>query len=399
MPSRLPLLFIVMTVLIDAIGIGLIMPVMPDLIQEVSGGTLGTAAIWGGILASSFAVMQFLFGPVIGNLSDRFGRRPVLLVSLVVMAADYLVMAVAGSIWLLLAGRIVGGITAATHATASAYIADVSIPHEKAANFGLIGAGFGIGFVLGPAVGGLLAEFGTRAPFYGAAVLALLNAVFGYLVLKETVTDEIRRPFSWTRANPLGAFRAIGRLPGLTALLTVYFFYQIATAVYAAIWPYFTTERFDWSPGTIGLSLAVYGIFFAIVQGLLVRPSIRFFGERRSVTIGLAIEFFSLVFLAFVTSAILLFAAIPVTALGAIGLPALQGIMSQRVSDDQQGELQGVLASVTSVATIIAPLAMTQTFAYFTNEGTPYYQPGAPFLLAAGLMAVSVAIFLRSKSD
>lgn len=398
MLSRLPILFIITTVVIDAMGIGLIMPVMPDLMQEISGGTLAHAAIWGGILSSAFAVMQFLFGPVIGNLSDRFGRRPVLLLSLVVMAADYLVMALAGSMWLLFVGRIVGGITAATHATASAYMADISKPHEKAANFGLIGAGFGIGFVLGPVIGGVLAEFGTRAPFYGAAVLALLNALLGYLVLKETVTDNIRRPFSWRRANPLSAFRAISRLPGLRALLTVFLFYQIASAVYPAIWPYFTTERFNWSPGMIGLSLAVFGLFYAAVQGLLVGPSIRKMGERRTVIIGLCIEFGSLVLLAFVSSTALLFGAIPLTALGAIGLPALQGIMSQRVADDQQGELQGVLTSVTSVATIIAPLVMTQTFAIFSIRQSGWYMPGAPFLLASALMAGSLMIFWRSKS-
>ena len=193
---RLPLVFIMITVVIDAMGIGLIMPVMPDLLTEVQGGSLANAAIWGGILSTSFAVMQFLFGPVIGGLSDRFGRRPVLLVSLVVMALDYVVMALAGSIWLLLAGRIVGGITAATHSTANAYIADISKPEDKAANFGLIGAAFGIGFVLGPVIGGLLAEYGTRAPFYAAAVLAALNAVFGYFVLKETVTDKIHMVFT-----------------------------------------------------------------------------------------------------------------------------------------------------------------------------------------------------------
>lgn len=245
---RLPLVFIMITVVIDAMGIGLIMPVMPDLLTEVQGGSLANAAIWGGILSTSFAVMQFLFGPVIGGLSDRFGRRPVLLVSLVVMALDYVVMALAGSIWLLLAGRIVGGITAATHSTANAYIADISKPEDKAANFGLIGAAFGIGFVLGPVIGGLLAEYGTRAPFYAAAVLAALNAVFGYFVLKETVTDKIRRPFLWRRANPFGAFKALGQFPELKKLLFVFFIYQVAFGVYPAIWSYFGKARFGWGP-------------------------------------------------------------------------------------------------------------------------------------------------------
>jgi len=189
--------------------------VMPDLIRDVGGGTLAQAAIWGGILSTTFAVMQFLFGPVVGGLSDRYGRRPVLLVALIVMALDYVLMALAGALWVLLIGRVIGGITAATQSTASAYMADISAPHERAARFGLVGAAFGAGFVLGPLLGGLLAEYGTRAPFWLAAVLAASNALFGWIVLKETVTDETRRAFSWRRANPLGAFRALGRLPGI----------------------------------------------------------------------------------------------------------------------------------------------------------------------------------------
>lgn len=395
MRARLPLVFIVLTVVIDAMGIGLIMPVMPALIREVHGGNLANAAIWGGILSTSFAVMQFLFGPLLGSLSDRFGRRPVLLVSLAVMAADYLVMALVSSIWLLLIGRIVGGITAATHSTANAYVADISKPHEKAARFGLIGAGFGLGFVFGPIIGGLLAEYGTRAPFYAAAALAAANTVFGYLVLRETVTDKIRRPFKWARANPFGAFKSITNLPGLGPLLLVYFFYQFATVVYPSVWSYFTTEMFGWSPSLIGLSLAIYGGFMALTQGFAVAPAIRKFGERRTVTLGLSIEIASLIFLGFITSGTATLLAIPIFALGAIGLPALQGILSRSVADDAQGELQGVLTSVNSVAMIIAPLAMTQIFARFSGPDAQIYSPGAPFLLAAVLMMASVAVFFR----
>lgn len=398
--SRLPIIFIVITVAIDAMGIGLIMPVMPDLLREVDGGGLGEAAIWGGILATTFAAMQFLFGPLIGSLSDRFGRKPVLVISLVVMAFDYVLMAVAGTIWLLLIGRIIGGITAATHATASAYIADVSEPHKKAANFGLIGAGFGIGFVLGPVIGGVLAEFGTRAPFWAAAALAMANAAFGWFVLKESVTDATRRAFSWKRANPFGAFKSIGSFPGLAPLLFVYFFYHIAHVVYPAIWAYFTVERFDWSPGMIGLSLAIFGICFAVVQGTAVAPSIRAFGHRKTVVIGLTLEVVSLLIVAFVTSGTLLMVLIPVSAMGAVGLPALQGIMSRRVSDDAQGELQGVLTSVNSLAAILAPLVLTRAFAYFTAEGAPVYLPGAPFMIASILMAVALVIFqFRSRTS
>ncbi|PHO02959.1 tetracycline resistance MFS efflux pump [Rhodobacteraceae bacterium 4F10] len=397
MRTKLPVIFIFMTVVIDSMGIGLIMPVMPDLIQELTGESLADAAIWGGVLSAAFALMQFLFGPVIGNLSDRFGRRPVLLISLVVMALDYVVMAVAGSIWLLFAGRIVGGITAATHSTASAYMADISAPDEKARNFGLIGAAFGVGFVFGPALGGLLAEFGTRAPFWGAAVLAAMNAALGWYVLKETVTDKIRRPFNWRRANPLGALLSVTKLPGLASLLLVFFCYQVATAVYPAIWSYFTAERFGWSPGMIGVSLAAFGLGFAIVQGGLVAPSIKRFGHRGTVALGLAIEVVTLCFLGVVNWGALVLAAVPFAALGALGMPALQGIMSRRVADDAQGELQGVLTSLMSLATIMSPLIMTQTFAYFSRPDATIYMPGAPFLLSAALLICGLVVFFRSS--
>lgn len=394
--SRKPFFFIVATVAIDAMGIGLILPVMPQLLQEVDGGNLGAAAIWGGILATSFAAMQFLFSPLIGNLSDRFGRKPILVISLLVMAFDYVLMALAGTVWLLLLGRIIGGITAATHATAAACIADMSKPEEKAANFGLIGAGFGIGFVFGPIIGGLLAEFGTRAPFWGAAILALSNAAFGYFVLKETVTDKTRRAFEWHRANPFGALKSVAKLPGLGALLLVYFFYQVASVSYPAVWSYYTVERFDWSPGTIGLSLAIFGISFALVQGLLVKPSIARMGNSRTVLVGILLEVGALMLLVVITSGTVLLILLPAAALGAIGMPALQGIMSRRVSDDAQGELQGVLNSVNSLSAIIAPLVLTRTFAYFTADDAPIYAPGAPYALAAMLMLISALIFQRS---
>ncbi len=260
MKTRLPILFILITLVIDAMGIGLIMPVMPDLIRDLQGVDLASAALWGGIMAASFAVMQFLFSPTIGSLSDRFGRRRVLLVSLFFMALDYLVMAVAGTIWLLLAGRIVGGITAATQSTATAYIADISTAKDKAKNFGLVSAAFGVGFILGPLIGGLLSTFGPRAPFYAAAALATANFTFGYFILPETVTDKIRRPFEWRRANPLGAFKHIARLPGLRALLLIHFLYSIAFFVYPSVWAYFTRERFGWDGLMVGYSLAAFGI-------------------------------------------------------------------------------------------------------------------------------------------
>lgn len=394
MQNRLPLIFILITVMLDSMGIGLIMPVMPDLIQELEAGDLGQAALWGGILAAIFAVMQFLFGPVIGGLSDRFGRRPVLLIALVVMAFDYVLMAVAGTIWLLVIGRIIGGITAATQSTASAYMADISKPEDKSANFGLIGAAFGMGFVLGPLMGGLLAEYGTRAPFWAAAILAGANAIFGYFALPETVTDQIRRPFSLRRANPLGAFKHIGQLPGLGRLMGMSFIYGIAFFVYPSIWAYFGKLQFGWGPGMIGLSLGAFGIGIAIVQGVLIRPILARIGERNAVLLGLGVDVVAFVALGFVTNGWIALALTPLTALGSIAGPALQGIMSRTAPDDQQGELQGALTSINAVASIAAPLAMTQVFFYFTHENAPIYLPGAPFILSAILVVGAIGVYL-----
>ncbi len=396
MNKRLAVTFILISVMLDSMGIGLIMPVMPDLIQEVEGQGLGAAAVWGGVLATIFAAMQFIFGPTVGNLSDRYGRRPVLIISLVIMAFDYVLMALAHTIWLLIIGRVIGGITAATQSTSAAYMADISEPDEKAANFGLIGAAFGVGFVLGPLLGGVLAEFGTRAPFWAAAGLAAANAVFGYFVLPETVTDRIRRPFEWRRANPLGAFTNIGKLPGLKRLMLITFVYTIAFFVYPGVWAYFGAERFDWGPGMIGLSLGVFGVGIAIVQGLLIRPIINRIGERKAVILGLSIDVLAFIMLGFVTNGWIALALTPLTALGSIAGPALQGIMSRTASDDQQGELQGTVTSINAVATIVAPLMVTQTFWFFTSATAPIYLPGAPFLLSGILTVLCIVVFMQT---
>lgn len=397
MSRRLPFLFVLTTVAIDSMGIGLILPVMPDLIREVEAGDLAQAAIWGGILSAVYAVMQFLFGPLLGNLSDRFGRRPVLLISLAVMALDYLVMAVAGSIWLLLAARIVAGITAATQSTATAYMADLSAPGEKAANFGLVGAAFGLGFVVGPLLGGVLGELGTRAPFYAAAALATANLVFGFLILPETVTDRIRRPFSWRRANPLGAFRAVGRLPGVARLLTMFFLYQVAFFVYPSVWAYFARARFGWDPAMVGISLASFGIAIAAVQGGLIRLILKQLGERMTVLYGLAFNFCAFLAIATVTSGTVALILTPLIALGAVVTPALQGMMSRATPDDSQGELQGVISSTAAVAMIISPFLMTQIFAAFAAPGAAIFFPGAPFLVSMALMAACGAVFLARR--
>jgi len=399
MQSRLPMIFILLTVVLDSMGIGLIMPVMPDLIQSLEGGDLGQAALWGGVLATIFAVMQFLFGPTIGSISDRFGRRPVLLIALVVMSFDYVLMAVAGTIWLLVIGRIIGGITAATQSTASAYMADISKPEDKAANFGLIGAAFGIGFVIGPMLGGILAEYGTRAPFWAAAVLAGANGIFGYFALPETVTDRIRRPFDIKRANPLGAFKSITQLPDLGRFMIISFVISLAFFVYPSVWTYFGKLQFGWGPGMIGLSLGAFGIGIAIVQGLLMRPILNKIGERNAVVLGLSVDVLAFIMLGFVTNGWIALALTPFTALGSIAGPALQGIMSRTAADNQQGELQGALTSINAVATIMAPLLMTQLFFYFTHESAPAYLPGAPFLFSAVLTFGAVLIFIPVRKS
>ncbi len=396
---RLPLFFVLATTMIDSMGIGLILPVMPALLREIGSIPLADAALYGGVLATSFAVMQFLFGPVIGALSDRYGRRPIMLGSLFVMALDYLVMALAQTFWLLLLGRIVGGITAATQSTASAFMADISKPEEKAARFGLIGAAFGMGFVLGPIIGGLLAEFGTRAPFYAAAILAGLNFTLGWFVMPETVTDETRRPLTRARSNPLGAFKHVGANPDLRRLLILFFLYQVAFIVYPSIWAYFTEEQFGWSPGMIGLSLGGFGVAIAIVQGGLIRIILARLGERGTVIYGLVFNFFAFFVLSIVQSGTLAILFIPLTALGAVVTPAVQGLMSRMTSDDSQGELQGVLSSTAALAMIISPLVMTQVFAAFAREDAAIYFPGAPFIVSMGLMIACWFVFLGAPKE
>lgn len=399
MSHRRAIYFILITVVIDAIGIGLIMPVMPSLLLDLGGSSLANAAIWGGILSTVFAAMQFLFGPLVGNLSDRFGRRKILLVSMTVMAVDYVLMGLAHALWLLFLARVLGGITAANHSTAGAVIADVSKPEEKAANFGLMGAAFGVGFILGPMLGGVMAEFGPRAPFYLAAVMAGANAVFGYFVLPETVTDRNRRPFDWRRALPHGAFRSVAAIPGQGRMMIVLFFQEVAFVVYPVIWAFYTIGKFGWEPWLVGVSLGAFGVMMAISQGFLIRLAIPRLGEYGTAILGLSMEMLAFVAIALAPATWVIFALLPISALGMLAGPAMQGIMSRAVSDDAQGELQGVVSSVRAMASIIAPLVMTGLFSWFTREGTALYFPGAPFIASALLILIALWVFRGWRRD
>lgn len=396
---RLALSFILITVTLDAIGIGLIFPVMPDLIESVTGEGLATAALWGGVLATSYAVMQFIFGPVIGSLSDWYGRRPVLLVSLAVMAFAYLCMALAPNIWILVAARVLAGVAAATHATATAFIADITPAKDRGRRFGLIGACFGIGFVLGPLIGGLVASFDTRAPFYAAGAMALANLVLGMIVLPETVTDRTRRPFTWARGNPIGALRAVSKLPGLKRPLITFLLIALAMNVYPSIWAFFGKARFDWDTKMIGYSLGLYGLSFGLGQAFLVGPLIKRFGEHRAAHIGMWIDVTTLTALGLVTSGTLALILTPITALGGVVTPALQAILSRDTPDNAQGELQGVLSSLNAISMIVAPLVMTSTFATFTAPDAPVFSPGAPFMLAALLMVAAILLHVAKPRE
>ena len=385
--------FVVVTVLIDAMGIGVIMPVMPDLIRELTDLPLGAAALWGGYLSFVYALMQFAFGPTLGNLSDRFGRRPVLLLSLFALAVDYLIMGFAPTLWLLFAGRALAGVAGATYSTANAYMANVSPPDRRAQNFGLIGAGFGVGFVAGPLIGGLAGELGTRAPFFVAAALAMINFAYGALVLPETLAPENRRRFDWRRANPLGAARQIAGMPMVAWFFVAMFLFNLAHFAYPAVWSFYTKEAFAWSNAQIGLSIAIVGISFAVAQGWLIRLILPRLGEVGTAFWGFIVSIAGLVLFGLATEGWMVYAIIPFTGLGALITPAMTALMSRRVPADAQGELQGALSGVLGVTLIISPVLMTQTFGYFTSAGAPVYLPGAPFLAAAALMALALVPF------
>jgi MFS transporter, DHA1 family, tetracycline resistance protein len=392
MSKRTPALgFILVTVLIDIIGLGIIIPVVPELLLELGETSIGDAALTGGVLIFSYAIVQFFFAPILGGLSDQYGRRVVILIALFGLSIDYLFVAFATSISILFVGRIIAGICGASFTTASAYIADVSPPEKRAQNFGLLGAAFGVGFILGPIIGGLLGGIGLRVPFFVAAGLTLVNWLYGYFILPESLAKENRRKFDIKRANPVGSLMSLKKYPVILGLIMAFFFLYIAGHSVQSNWSYFGTEVFGWKPMDIGLSLSFVGLMIALVQGLLVKLVVNKFGQRKTVYMGLAINCIGLLLFSMVTELWQLYVVLAVYALGGVAGPTLQGIMSTQVPANEQGELMGAVTSLQSLANIFGPLIMTGIFAFFTTK-SGFYFPGAAFALGS-LFSLTCIIF------
>ncbi|HLL44423.1 MAG TPA: TCR/Tet family MFS transporter, partial [Segetibacter sp.] len=360
--------FIFITLLIDVTGFGLIIPVFPKLIEQLIHGGISEASKYGGWLTFAYAFMQFLFAPVLGNLSDKYGRRPVLLFSLAGFGIDYILLSIAPTIGWLFLGRIIAGITGASFTTATAYIADISTDENRAQNFGMIGAAFGLGFIIGPVIGGVLGQYGARLPFVVAAVLALLNALYGYFVLPESLGKENRRPFSWKRANPLGSLIQLKKYPSMGGLIGALVLVYIAAHAVQSTWTFINIEKFQWTEAMIGYSLGMVGLLVAIVQGGLMRFINPFLGNERSVYVGLTLYALGLLLFAFASQTWMMFVFLIPYCLGGIAGPALQSIISGQVPSNEQGELQGALTSLMSLTSIVGPLVMTYLFAYFTKN-------------------------------
>jgi DHA1 family tetracycline resistance protein-like MFS transporter len=384
--------FIFITLLIDVMGWGLIIPVMPGLIAELKHIPVNEASRYGSWLVSMYAVMQFFCAPIIGNLSDRFGRRPVILFSLFGFGIDYLFLAFAPTYGWLFIGRTISGITGASFTTAAAYIADISTPETRAKNFGLIGAAFGLGFIIGPAIGGQLGGLGLRAPFYAAAILCLLNWLYGYFVLPESLKKENRRKFEWKRANPVGSLLHLKKYPAISGLMFSFTLIYLAAHAVQSNWSYFTMYRFSWDEKMVGYSLALIGLLVAAVQAGLIRIVNPKLGNQRSAYIGLFMYSIGLFLFAFASQTWMMFAFLVPYCLGGIAGPALQAILAGHVPPNEQGELQGALTSLMSLTSIFGPLIMNNLFYYFTKTSAPVYFPGAAFLLGGILMTGSAII-------
>ena len=388
--------FVFITMLIDIMGWGIIIPVIPKLIKELINGDISEAAKYGGWLTFAYAITQFIFAPLIGNLSDKFGRRPIILISLFGFSLDYLLLAFAPTIGWLFVGRILAGITGASITTASAYIADVSTPENRAKNFGMIGAAFGLGFIIGPVIGGILGEYGSRVPFYAAAILCMVNFLYGFFILPESLSKENRRAFDWKRANPIGALLNLKKHPKLTGLIGSIFVLYVASHAVQSNWSFFTMYRFHWTEKMVGISLGIIGLLVGIVQGGLIRWINPRLGNERSIYIGIGLYSLGMFLFASATQSWMMFLFLIPYCLGGIAGPALQSVISSQVSPSEQGEIQGTLTSLMSASSIIGPPLMSSVFYFFTHKDAPFQFAGAHFVLAGVLMLISTILAYMS---
>ncbi|QIY83667.1 MFS transporter, DHA1 family, tetracycline resistance protein [Epilithonimonas bovis DSM 19482] len=382
--------FIFITLLIDITGWGIIIPVVPKLIEELIHADVSEAAKYGGWLSFAYAFIQFVFSPLVGNLSDKYGRRPIILLSLFGFSIDYIFLALSPTIWWLFVGRIIAGITGASVTTASAYIADISTDEDRAKNFGLIGAAFGLGFIIGPVLGGILGHYGSRVPFYAAAVLCMVNFIYGYFVLPESLDKENRRAFDWRRANPIGSLKLLRKHPEISGLVISLILIYIASHAVQSNWSFYTMFRFNWDERMVGISLGVVGLLVGLVQGLLIRWINPLIGDRKSIYYGLLLYGIGMLLFAFATEGWMMFVFLIPYCLGGICGPALQSIITKNIPSNEQGELQGALTSLMSATSIIGPPLMTNLFYYFTHKAAPFQFPGAPFFLAFLLFIASI---------
>ena len=392
------LLFIFITVLVDVIGLGIIIPIVPKLIENLTGLGINEASKYGGWLLFSFAIMQFIFSPILGGLSDRFGRRPILLLSLFGLGLDYIFHAFAPSIAWLFVGRIIAGIMGASFSTATAYIADISSPEKRAQNFGLIGAAFGLGFIIGPVIGGISSKWGTNVPFLIAAGLTLLNVIYGYFVLPESLSKDNRRAFEWKRANPISSLKNLRKYPVVSGLVISLVLTFIASHAVQSNWSFYTMYKFNWTAEIVGYSLAVVGVLVAFVQGFLIRKIIPRLGQVKSIYLGMSFSALGLLLFGLASESWMMFAFLIPYCLGGIAGPSIQGVISSQVPANEQGELQGALTSLMSLGGVFGPLLMTNVFAFATAKNSTFHVPGAPFFLASCLTLVSFYLSYRTLS-
>lgn len=394
--SNLTLICVLVTIFLDMLGYGIILPVLPQLIGQLSGGSVAQAAVIGGYLVFAYSLMQFLFGPALGNLSDRFGRRPIILIALAGLTIDYTIMGFANSMALIFIGHTIAGISGASVATATAYIADITPKDKRAHRFGLIGAAFGLGFIFGPVVGGLLGEIGPRWPFYAAAALAGANLLFGFFVLPESLGLDKRRAFNWKRANPFGVLLSLSKNPVVLWLLGTLGVFVLASQSFPSVWNFFTIEVLNFSSAQIGVALGCFGIGFAASQALLVGLLTRKIGEWSTVLLGMLAAAIAFVGTSLIHSELPLYGFLIFGSLAGVAGPAINSLMSRQVPDDAQGELQGAINATNSLASILGPLLATQLFSFFTQapKGAPDYFPGAPFLGAGILVFVAAGLFI-----